>query len=133
MVEAHISNAAGLFGEGMPYAEGDLAMDAVVRKLGAIVKYLVTETLEPDPDNAVGMREAQRRHDPGAAGRNTLTEQARSSGRPEAGEMTDLLEPHLTELLGRAPLGAPTLAQRKQLAACRILVTGAAGSIGSSL
>jgi hypothetical protein len=61
LVEAHISNAAGLFGEGLPYAEGDLAMDAVIRKLGPIVKYLVTETLEPNPDNAVGMREAQRR------------------------------------------------------------------------
>ncbi len=57
--EAHISNATGLLGEGAPYAEGDIDMDHVVGRLARTARYLVTETLEPDNDRAVYMREAQ--------------------------------------------------------------------------
>ena len=61
LFEAHISNAAGLCGEGLAYAEGDLDLDAVVRDLSRRVRFLITETIEPEPDRAVTMREAQRR------------------------------------------------------------------------
>lgn len=61
LFEAHISNAAGLYGEGLAYAEGDLDLDAVVRDLSRRARFLITETIEPDPDRAVRMREAQRR------------------------------------------------------------------------
>lgn len=61
LFEAHVSNASGLLGEGLPYDQGDLDLDALAVRLRGSVRYLVTETLEPDPDRAVFMREAQRR------------------------------------------------------------------------
>lgn len=61
LVEAHISNASGLYGEGLPYDQGDLPLDVVVARLSRVVRFLVTETIEPDADAAIRMREAQRR------------------------------------------------------------------------
>lgn len=55
---AQISDAAGLLGEGLPYGEGDLDMDAAIRWLGDNAQHIVTETLEPDNANAVHMRAA---------------------------------------------------------------------------
>lgn len=60
-LEAHISNASGLCGEGLAYDEGDLDLDNVVLRLAGTVKYIVTETIEPDAATASRMREAQRR------------------------------------------------------------------------
>ena len=57
--EAHVSNASGLLGEGAPYRQGDIDMDTVIGRLARTARYLVTETLEPDNDRAVHMREAQ--------------------------------------------------------------------------
>jgi sugar phosphate isomerase/epimerase len=57
--EAHVSNASGLLGEGARYADGDIDMDHVIARLARTARYLVTETLEPDNDEAVYMREAQ--------------------------------------------------------------------------
>jgi len=59
VIEAHISNAQGLLGEGLPYGEGELDLDHVVRRLSRHAAFLVTETLEPDADQATLMREAQ--------------------------------------------------------------------------
>jgi len=61
LVNVHVSNASGLLGEGLPYGEGDADLDAVVGRLLGMADYLVTETLEPDPDRAVNMRDAQAR------------------------------------------------------------------------
>lgn len=58
LVNCHISNAAGLLGEGLPYGAGRFDLDAIVPRLAATARYLVTETLEPDNDRAVHMREA---------------------------------------------------------------------------
>lgn len=57
----HVSNASGLLGEGLAYGDGDEDLDAVLRPLIGIVHFFVTETLEANPDNAMGMRDAQRR------------------------------------------------------------------------
>ena len=57
---AQISNAQGLLGEGLPYAHGDLNLDEVLPWLGEHVRYIVTETLEPDNEDAVFMRDALR-------------------------------------------------------------------------
>jgi len=56
---AHVANAAGLLGEGLPYGEGDLDLDRFLPTLARRVWYLVTETLEPDNDDARYMREAR--------------------------------------------------------------------------
>ena len=61
LVNCHISNAAGLLGEGLPYGAGRYDLDAIVPRLAATARYLVTETLEPDNERAVFMREAQGR------------------------------------------------------------------------
>jgi hypothetical protein len=58
---AQISNAAGLLGEGLPYAEGEFDLDPAMRWLDAHAQHIVTETLEANNDEAVNMRAALRR------------------------------------------------------------------------
>jgi hypothetical protein len=58
---AQISNASGLLGEGLPYAEGDVPLDPVIDWLGRHTQHIVTETLEASNDDAVFMRDALRR------------------------------------------------------------------------
>ncbi len=59
LFEVHVSNATGLLGEGLPYGEGDMHLDPLMARLAGLARYLVTETLEPDHDRAVFMRDAQ--------------------------------------------------------------------------
>lgn len=61
LVSCHISNAAEILGEGLPYGAGRFDLDALLPRLAAVAHFLVTETLEPDNDHAVHMREAQAR------------------------------------------------------------------------
>jgi sugar phosphate isomerase/epimerase len=61
IVSVHVANATGLLGEGAPYDEGDADLDPVIARLCALARYIVTETLEPDANHAVLMREAQSR------------------------------------------------------------------------
>jgi len=58
---AQISNASGVLGEGLAYAEGDLDLDPAIRWLGQHVDHIVTEPLEASNDDAVLMRDALRR------------------------------------------------------------------------
>jgi hypothetical protein len=58
---AQISNAAGVLGEGLPYADGDFDLDPAMRWLGDRVRHMVTETLEANNDDAVNMRAALQR------------------------------------------------------------------------
>ena len=57
----HVSNARGVLGEGLPYDDGDLDLDSVVSRLACLARCLVTETIEPDPERAFYMRQAQTR------------------------------------------------------------------------
>ena len=59
IVSAHISNAAGLLEEGLPYERGDADLDAAVRQLARSARYFVTEPLDPDDDHAVIKRQIQ--------------------------------------------------------------------------
>jgi sugar phosphate isomerase/epimerase len=61
LFEVHVSNARGLLEEGLPYGDGDLDLDALAARLGRSARYIVTETIEPDADRGIRMREAQRR------------------------------------------------------------------------
>jgi hypothetical protein len=56
---AHVSNAAGLLDEGLPYAHGDADLDAAVRQLARAATYFVTEPLDPDEDHALLKRDVQ--------------------------------------------------------------------------
>ena len=55
---AHVSNARGLLGEGLPYDVGELDLDPIVRRVGRLVPYVVAEINEPDPTRAVEMKRA---------------------------------------------------------------------------
>src|SRR3954468_9918483 len=57
---AHVSNAHGLLGEGLPYGSGELDLDPVVRRLGELVSFVVAEINEPDPARSVEMKAAYR-------------------------------------------------------------------------
>jgi hypothetical protein len=57
----HVSNATGLLGEGLRYADGDEDLDRALAPLVGLVPYFVTETLESDDERATGMRDAQLR------------------------------------------------------------------------
>jgi hypothetical protein len=61
LLACHVSNAAGLLGEGAPYDEGDVDFDSEIPTASGQVTYFVTETLEPDPERAELMRRAQER------------------------------------------------------------------------
>ena len=70
LFEAHISNARGLLEEGLPYGEGDMDLDQVAVRLSRSARYLVTETIEPDANQATYMREAQHRLEAALASAN---------------------------------------------------------------
>jgi sugar phosphate isomerase/epimerase len=61
IANAQVSNAAGLLGEGLAYAEGEIDLDPVIRWLAQRSSFLVAETLEDRVEDAVNMREALRR------------------------------------------------------------------------
>src|SRR5436190_7687261 len=57
---AHVSDAHGLLGEGLPYGGGELELDPVVRRLGELVRFIVAEINEPNPARSVEMKRAYR-------------------------------------------------------------------------
>jgi sugar phosphate isomerase/epimerase len=60
LVHAHVSNATGLMGEGLPYDGGDVDLDPIVRRLARTVQSIVPEILEPDPARCPHMRAGAR-------------------------------------------------------------------------
>jgi hypothetical protein len=61
VVSVHVSNAAGLLDEGLPYEQGDADLDAAVRQLAGRARFFVTEPLDVDEDHAVLKRAMQAR------------------------------------------------------------------------
>src|SRR5213593_114129 len=57
---AHVSDAAGLLGEGLPYGEGELDLDPVVRRLAELVTFVVAEINEPDHERSPHMKAGYR-------------------------------------------------------------------------
>ena len=53
---AHVSDAEGLLGEGLPFGDGELALDPAVGALGAAASYVVAEVNEPDPTASSAMK-----------------------------------------------------------------------------
>jgi hypothetical protein len=58
---AHVSDADGVFGEGLPYGQGSMDLDGAVDLLLGEARSIVTEILEPDPDQSPHMRQAGER------------------------------------------------------------------------
>lgn len=122
---AHVSDAAGLLGEGLNYGEGELDLDPVVRRLAELVPYIVAEINEPDhahsPNMKAGYREIER-------ALRTPAEAWRQPPRRLPGEGFDWQ----TVLRRRDPVPA-LLELEERFAGQRVLITGGAGSIGRAL
>ena len=65
---AHVSDAEGLLGEGLPYGAGTMELDRTVDLLLTEARWIVAEIIEPDPDRSPNMRAAAER----IAGRRAL-------------------------------------------------------------
>src|SRR3954447_6298673 len=123
---AHVSDAAGLLGEGLNYGDGELDLDPVVRRLAELVPAIVAEINEPDHARSPNMKagyDALRRALEGAP-----AEAWRPPPRRLPGEAFDW-----QRVVGlRDPVPA-LLELEERFAGKRVLVTGGAGSIGRAL
>ena len=122
---AHVSNASGVLGEGLPYDHGELDLDPVVARLGELVPYLVAEINEPDHSVSPHIKDGHRR----------IVRALRAPAerwRPPPRRLRSLgLD--WQEVVGRRDPVPDVLALDELLAGRRVLVTGGAGSIGRSL
>src|SRR4051794_8924969 len=123
---AHVSDAAGLLGEGLSYGAGELDLDPVVRRLADLVPYVVAEINEPDHARSPHMKAGYRALEHAIAG--APAEAWRPPPRRLPGEAFDW-----QRVVGaRDPVPA-LLELEERFAGRRVLVTGGAGSIGREL
>src|SRR4051812_34398992 len=124
---AHVSDAHGLLGEGLPYGSGELAgLDPVVRRIGELIPYVVAEINEPDPSRSPAMKAGYRAVEKALAlpEAGPLPRPARRL-RPERFDWQRVLEL-------RDPV--PSVLELQELfGGRRVLITGGGGSIGGSL
>lgn len=122
---AHVSDAHGLLGEGLPYGDGELDLDQVVRALGEHVRFVVAEINEPDPGRSPAMKAAYRRIEA------VLAEPPAEAPTPRRRIPADPFDWQAV-LERRDPVPA-VLELQERLGGRRILLTGGGGSIGHSL
>ena len=122
---AHVSDAAGVLGEGLPYGAGELDLDPVTRRLGDLVPYIVAEINEPDPARSpamkAGYREVER-----ALGLAPVA--WRRPVRRLPGEEFDW-----PAVVGRRDPVPAVLELERRFGGSRVVLTGGAGSIGRGL
>jgi nucleoside-diphosphate-sugar epimerase/sugar phosphate isomerase/epimerase len=125
---AHVSNASGVLGEGLPYDRGELDLDPVVARLADLTPFIVAEVNEPDHDRSPAMKEAHR------AIERVLRahERAAVPWRPPARRLR--AEPFdWSQVAGQRDPVPDVLALHDRFAGRRVLLTGGAGSIGGAL
>lgn len=121
---AHVSNARGLLGEGLPYEDGEVDLDPLVHRIGELVPLIVAEINEPDHLRSEQMKAGYRRVEQALAG------DARPA-RPRRRLPDDDFD--WQDVVGsRDPVPA-LLELEERLAGRSLLVTGGAGSIGGRL
>ncbi len=123
---AHISNANGVLGEGLPYGVGDLDLDPVVRRLAALVPYIVAEISEPDPAHSSAMKAAYHAIERVIAMPDELPMPLpRRRLRPERFDWQRVLQ---------QPDPVPSMLELQELiGGRRVLITGGGGSIAGSI
>jgi nucleoside-diphosphate-sugar epimerase len=121
---AHVSNAAGLLGEGLPYGDGELDLDPLVRRIGELAPLIVAEINEPDQSRSELMKEGCRRIE------RALRGDARPSP-PRRRLPDDAFD--WQRVLGRRDPVPALLELEKRLAGRSVLITGGGGSIGGRL
>ena len=122
---AHVSDAHGLLGEGLPIGAGELDLPPIVRRLADHVRYLVAEINEPDPARSPDMKAGLR-----AIERALALPPQRPAPRPRRLRPASLDWASVLER--RDPIPA-LLELQERFGGRRILVTGGAGSIGRAL
>jgi len=122
---AHVSDAAGLLGEGLPYGSGELDLDPVVRRLAELVPYVVAEINEPDHARSPNMKAG---HAAIARALRAPAESWRPPPRRLPGEGFDW-----QQVVDRRDPVPALLELEERFAGSRVLITGGAGSIGRAL
>jgi nucleoside-diphosphate-sugar epimerase len=122
---AHVSDAHGLLGEGLPYGDGELDLDPVVRRLGELVPFVVAEINEPDPARSPAMKAAYRTIE------RVLAEPGAETPGPRRRIPADPFDWQAV-LERRDPVPA-ILELQERFGGRRILLTGGGGSIGRAL
>jgi nucleoside-diphosphate-sugar epimerase len=122
---AHVSDAAGLLGEGLNLGSGELDLDPVIVRLAQLVPFIVAEVNEPDharsPNMKAGLRALERALE-------RPTEPAPRRVRPPAPAPFDW-----QAVIGRRDPVPAILELEERFAGGRILITGGCGSIGRRL
>jgi nucleoside-diphosphate-sugar epimerase len=125
---AHVSDAHGLLGEGLPYGSGELKdeLDPAVRRIGELVRYIVAEINEPDPARSPDMK----------AGYRAIERALAQPPEGPAPRPARRLRPESFDwqrVVGlRDPM--PSVLELQELfGGRRVLITGGGGSIGGAL
>lgn len=122
---AHVSDAHGLLGEGLPYGAAELELDPLVARLAATARFVVAEINEPDPARSPDMKSAYRAIERAAA----RPVETRRRPLPRLGP-----DPFDWQAVVGRPDPVPSLLElQERYGGRRILLTGGAGSIGSAL
>jgi nucleoside-diphosphate-sugar epimerase/sugar phosphate isomerase/epimerase len=122
---AHVSDAHGLLGEGLPYGTGELELDPVIRRLGELVPFIVAEINEPDSSRSREMKAGYRRIERALRERG---DRLPATPRRPAGDEFDW-----QAALGRRDPIPSLLELQETLGGRGVLVTGGGGSIGRAL
>ncbi|MBW3593691.1 MAG: polysaccharide biosynthesis protein, partial [Actinobacteria bacterium] len=123
---AHVSDAHGLLGEGLPLGSGELDLERVVARLGELVAYVVAEINEPDPARSPDMKAAYRAIERTLAG----PAPGRLAGRvPRLREETFAWD----SVLGRRDPVPSLLELQERFGGRSVAITGGTGSIGRAL
>jgi nucleoside-diphosphate-sugar epimerase len=125
---AHVSDARGLLGEGLPYGSGELELDPVVRRLGQRVPFIVAEINEPDPGRSEDMKAGYR-----AVARALAPPPGRAvpAPRPRSRLPEDAFD--WQAVVGRRDPVPAVLALQERFGGRRVLITGGGGWIGGRL
>jgi nucleoside-diphosphate-sugar epimerase/sugar phosphate isomerase/epimerase len=122
---AHVSDAHGLLGEGLPYGRGELDLDPVVRRLGELVPHIVAEIAEPDhlrsEDMKAGYRAIERALETDGPTLRRAVPRVPVDGFDWQG------------VLGRGDPVPALLELQERFGGRRVLLTGGGGSIGREL
>jgi nucleoside-diphosphate-sugar epimerase len=122
---AHVSDAHGLLGEGLPYGTGELELDPAVRRLGDLVPYIVAEINEPDPRRSPDMKAGHR------AVERALARPAAPPARVRKRLPVDGFD--WQKVLGRRDPVPAVLELQERFGGRRVLITGGGGWIAGRL
>jgi nucleoside-diphosphate-sugar epimerase/sugar phosphate isomerase/epimerase len=122
---AHVSDAHGLLGEGLPYGAGELELAPVVARLASSAAFLVAEINEPDPRRSPAMKAAYREIGRAAGSLPGNLKPAPRTLRPDPFDWR--------EVVGHRDPVPSLLELQERYGGRRVLITGGAGSIGGAL